>query len=54
MITKSLKAAHIRRLLKKTGLDGDILKNYRPVSNVTFISKVIEHNFWYQRGSMNI
>ena len=29
-------------LLKKTGLDSDILKNYRPVSNLTFISKVIE------------
>ena len=28
--------------LKKTGLDSDILKNYRPVSNLTFISKVIE------------
>ena len=29
-------------LLKKTGLDDDILKNYRSVSNLTFISKVIE------------
>ena len=28
--------------MKKTGLDSDILKNYRPVSNLTFISKVIE------------
>ena len=25
----------------KTGLDSDILKNYNPVSNLTFISKVI-------------
>ena len=39
---KSLKTAVIRPLLKKTGLDSDILKNYRPVSNLTFISKVIE------------
>ena len=39
---KSLKTALIRPLLKKTGLDSDILKNYRPVSNLTFISKVIE------------
>ena len=38
----SLKTALIRPLLKKTGLDSDILKNYRPVSNLTFISKVIE------------
>ena len=28
--------------MKKAGLDSDILKNYRPVSNLTFISKVIE------------
>ena len=42
MIPKLLKTAHIRPLLKKTGLDSDILKNYRPVSNLTFISKVIE------------
>ena len=28
--------------MKKTGLDSDILKNYRPVSNLTFISIVIE------------
>ena len=42
MIPKSLKTALIRPLLKKTGLDSDILKKYRPVSNLTFISKVIE------------
>ena len=42
MIPKSLKTAHIRPLLKKTGLHSDMLKNYRPVSNLTFISKVIE------------
>ena len=42
MYPKSLKTALIRPLLKKTGLDSDILKNYRPVSNLTFISKVIE------------
>ena len=29
-------------MLQKTGLDSDILKNYRSVSNLTFISKVIE------------
>ena len=42
MIPKSLKTVLIRPLLKKTGLDNNILKNYRPVSNLTFISKVIE------------
>ena len=38
----SLKTALVRPLLKKTGLDSDSLKNYRPISNLTFISKVIE------------
>ena len=42
LMPKSLKTALIRPLLKKTGLDSDILINYRPVSNLTFISKVIE------------
>ena len=42
LIPKSLKITLIRPLLKKTGFDSDILKNYRPVSNLTFISKVIE------------
>ena len=42
LMPKSLKTALIRPLLKKTGLDSDILKNYRHVSNLTFISKVIE------------
>ena len=44
MVPKSLKTALIRPLFKeKNGLDSDILKNYRPVSNLTFISKVIEN-----------
>ena len=50
LMPKSLKTALIRLLLKKTGLDSDILKNYRPVSNLIFISKVIER--WYQ-GTFN-
>ena len=36
------KTAVVRPLLKKVGLDL-IFPNYRPVSNLTFISKVIEH-----------
>ena len=42
LMPKSLKTALIRPLLKKTGLDSDILKNYRPISKLTFISEVIE------------
>ena len=42
MIPKSFKTALIRPLLNKSGSDNDIWTNYRPVSNLTFISKVIE------------
>lgn len=38
----SLKTAIVKALLKKTNLDVDDLSNYRPVSNLSFISKIIE------------
>ena len=38
----NLKHANITPLLKKENLDKEILKNYRPVSNLPFLSKVIE------------
>lgn len=37
-----LKQAVIRPSLKKPGLDSDDLKNFRPISNLTFLSKIIE------------
>ena len=37
-----LKSAIVKPLLKKPGLDQEILKNFRPVSNLSFVSKVIE------------
>ncbi len=37
-----LKSAIIHPLIKKPSLDPEILKNFRPVSNLSFISKVIE------------
>jgi cellulose biosynthesis protein BcsQ len=37
-----MKQAIITPLLKKAHLDAEVLKNYRPVSNLSFISKVIE------------
>ena len=40
--TSSLKKAYVTPLLKKAGLDADILKNFRPVSNLSWISKLIE------------
>ena len=37
-----LKSAIVVPLLKKRGLDVEVLKNYRPVSNLPFLSKVID------------
>ncbi len=37
-----LKSAIVLPLLKKPSLDTEILKNYRPVSNLSFVSKLIE------------
>jgi hypothetical protein len=38
----SLKSAMVRPLLKKDNLDRELMKNYRPVSNLSFLSKVME------------
>ena len=38
----ALKKAIIRPLLKKAGANTSVLANYRPVSNLTFLSKIIE------------
>lgn len=38
----SFKKAHVTPLLKKPTLSKDDMKNYRPVSNLSFISKVLE------------
>jgi hypothetical protein len=37
-----LKCATVKPLLKKASLDPEDLRNYRPVSNLTYISKLIE------------
>ena len=42
VMPKSLKHAIVRPLLKKPSLDKDTLSSYRPVSNLTQLSKVIE------------
>jgi hypothetical protein len=41
-VPTSMKKARVRPLLKKVGLDQNVLKNYRPVTNLTFISKILE------------
>ena len=37
-----MKSAVVTPLLKKSTLNPDILKNYRPVSNLSYISKLLE------------
>ena len=39
---KELKRAFLTPLIKKIILDVEILKNYRPISNLSFLSKLIE------------
>ena len=41
-VPSSFKHAVVKPLLKKANLDPEILKNYRPVSNLPFLSKVLE------------
>uniref|UniRef100_A0A8C6LZC6 Reverse transcriptase domain-containing protein n=1 Tax=Nothobranchius furzeri TaxID=105023 RepID=A0A8C6LZC6_NOTFU len=43
-----LKQAVVRPLLKKSGLDPAILSNYRPLSTLPFISKIIERAVFIQ------
>ena len=39
---QNFQESHVRPLLKKTSLPRNELKNYRPVSNISFISKILE------------
>jgi hypothetical protein len=41
-VPSSMKKALVTPILKKPSLDKDILKNYRPVSNLSFVSKITE------------
>ena len=45
---QALKYARVTPLLKKANLDKSILKNYRPVSNLAFISKLLERAALHQ------
>ena len=38
----SCKSVIVLPLIKKPGLDPQVLKNYRPVSNLSFLSKLID------------
>jgi len=41
-LPSEFKQAVVRPLLKKSGLDSSLLKNYRPVSTLSFLSKLLE------------
>ena len=41
-VPQAFKVAVIKPLLKKPTLDPDVLANYRPISNLPFISKILE------------
>jgi len=42
VVPTSMKAAIVTPLLKKDNLDVTVISNYRPVSNLSFISKILE------------
>ena len=43
VVPSVFKAAHVRPLLKKPTMDPHELQNYRPVSNLPYVSKLLEH-----------
>ena len=45
---KALKTAVIKPLLKKSSLDATVLNNYRPISNLPFLGKVLEKVVYQQ------
>ncbi|XP_071807959.1 uncharacterized protein [Asterias amurensis] len=42
IVPAALKLAHVHPTLKKSSLNPELLKNYRPISNLPYISKVLE------------
>ena len=42
IVPRDLKTAIVKPLLKKPSLDKNLLKNYRPISNLPFLSKLLE------------
>ena len=39
---KIFKQAHVTPILKKSSIDKEVFENYRPVSNLNFLSKILE------------
>ena len=42
IVPRDLKTAVVKPLLKKTSLDKNLLKNYRPISKLPFLSKILQ------------
>ena len=42
VVSRGLKTAIIKSLLKKPSLDKNLMTNYRPISNLPFLSKILE------------
>ena len=42
IVPRDLKTAVVKPLLKKPPLEKNLLKNYRPISNLSFLSKILE------------
>ena len=42
-VPQSIKLAVIKPILKKPNLDPNDLSNYRPISNLPFLSKILEN-----------
>ena len=51
VVPDAFKAAYITPLLKKPGLDVDVVENYRPVSNLSSLSKLLERAVFNQLES---
>ena len=50
-VPSDFKTAVVKPLLKKSSLDHNILKNYRPISNLSFLSKILEKVVLHQLSS---
>ena len=42
LVPRDLKTAVVKHLLKKPSLDKNLFKNYRPISNLPFLSKILQ------------
>lgn len=51
VVPTSLKLAVVQPLIKKPSLDSTVLANYRPISKLPFVSKVLEKNVFSQLKS---